>query len=495
MTTPLRIRLKTAALALLLIGLTLTTSHPALAQNACAAKYERKGSAAQAVETLTAYDAIKKLVGNNRLLVPEGAPNRMGSHIMFGFESEYAPSEAVKILKFYAPKNMPVADWLKLSDQERVDWLANAAKNKGLGNKNSGLVKINTTKRFDFLPQYPIIDDTGNLELIIGPIDRFQTWLSQVQTINETFGTGSQQAMTSIPKQFLFKPQGNHEEDLTQVLGMYNFLHQYDTLSRMNDGAQRFDPAQGKFVLKTFAHPYVGPISRAKQLYMTQILTQMANQKKVAFNSLTAQSSKYIGSTTPRPDIGANMGRIGSEVRDAHNNEPKLIEKASRISLFLMGNREPLKPFSEVVAVDTKEDFAKFPDSVQAMLKKLYPTPLDQTFGAAAEVFALEVFRNFAYPLKDWTGDLRALGRPDLTAKVERAKAAYLRKIKAVAEQFQAGTITEPMASSLVQGACAQFSKESGLYAAYNQAYVRIVSSMTNEILAANQQLAQVGPQ
>lgn len=399
---------------------------------------------------------------------------------MFGFESEYTIDQTVKILKFYAPAHLPATEWLSLKDEQRVEWLRAAVKRKMLGSKESGLIKITEEPDLNFLPEKPIFDDTGNLELIIGPFDNYLEWRDNVKKLNATFGVGSQQAMISAPVESLFP--ADHRKSLSETEGVFNFLHEFDTLSRMFEGFVKYQKEGNKEVLRTFYHPFLGPMTLAKQKYMHLHLDNLARFHKTDFDGFFVTSSKYIGSTTPRPDIGSKLGRMGAEVRDAHNSETKLFEKTDRISLFFLADRSQMSRFEQLNAVDTLNDYNKFSPETRSALEHLFPSRKDQTFGAAHEVFALDVFRNFSYPLKDWNQALMSLSRIDLLSRVLKAQEDYSISLNKITSDLNSGKTTTLQARIAVQVACAKFSSDSGLYDAFNNEYQNILVNLSSSI-------------
>lgn len=429
---------------------------------------------------------IDRVQAKDGSLFPMGSTKKLGEELMFGFESEYPTLDNDLILRHYAPIGHDPTAWLALTDMQRLDWLDKKIKSKLLGTKDSGLVKISSDPNLTFLPQHPIIDDTGNLELILPPVSSFATWKGQVQFLNHTFGTGSQQSMTSVQKQFLFSsnraPQVNYEENL----GTFNFLNTYDILERMRDGAIEFNPNDSRQSLRTFEHPFLGPMSLKKQTYLKSQMQLIAAGQSPHFDAFFVTSSKYIGSTTARPDIGRNVGRMGAEVRDAHTDQQKLIAKTERISLLFMGDRSSFRPFAATTAVDTDLDYKKFSPTTQAMLEKLFPHRKDQTFGGAADIFALEVFRNFAFPLKNWLPDLEALGRKDLAPTIQQAQKKYIDLLADVEKNWKAGLTDDARTRSLIEGYCATFSLDSGLFDAFNTSAKEQLTKIGAEILKGN---------
>jgi hypothetical protein len=431
---------------------------------------------------ITADNKISQVLMKGTFLTPRGAEAKIPTaqdHLMFGFESEYTPAQLDQIVAYYRIKNIPETTWNNMIAADKVKQLQTILSKMGLGNKSVGLVKNTTDPALDFLPKELIRDDTGNVEIVLEPVDDFMTWKHQVQTVNRLFGTGSQQGMISLKKSNLFRTsQISTKQATEEVIGLFNFIHQMDALARMNKGAEIYLNDPTKNVLRPFAHPYLAPITRMKQKSMEITLQSLAEGRSVYFNAVTAESPKFIGTTTPRPDIGSSQGRIGAEVRDTHNNEAELMTKVARASLLVLAHQGKLIAFKDVVAPDTKADFEKFPKNVQALLKSLFPARMDQTFGGQEQIFALEVFRNFSHPLKNWEPDLTALGRLDLKDQVAQSQETFVSRLTQIAAEFESKSMTSDQASVAVQGATALFSKDSGLYDAYRDFETTVISEI-----------------
>src|SRR6218665_2408987 len=58
----------------------------------------------------------------------------------------------------------------------------------------------------EFLPETLHRDDTGNVELVMGPEGNLPSFLAQMQWVNEKIGVGSLQAMVSLPREKFFGP-------------------------------------------------------------------------------------------------------------------------------------------------------------------------------------------------------------------------------------------------------------------------------------------------
>jgi hypothetical protein len=196
---------------------------------------------------------------------------------------------------------------------------------------------------------------------------------------------------------------------------------------------------------------------------------RLLNTRALGRVSGTDASFKYYGGTAYRPDIVP--GRVVLEVRDAHKNVPSLVDRLMRTTFFLQFGRAQFAAASELRAFNPAADFNKLPKKVQTLLKDLFPPRYvpGETY-TQTELRSLEVYRNFGYPLRDWSAQLGFLQQSrSMTAEVASAQAAYVAKLGAVADDLAAGRITERVAKARIQGALAQFAPESGLPNAYRR--------------------------
>ncbi len=121
---------------------------------------------------------------------------------LFGFESEYTLDRSEKLLSLYGPDssfNISIQAWLERDPRVRVKWVEeNLDKIFPQIRVNGGLVKINRESQWDFLPERLILDSTGNLEIVLPPVQSLETWYAQVTKINESLEAGSMQATVGL---------------------------------------------------------------------------------------------------------------------------------------------------------------------------------------------------------------------------------------------------------------------------------------------------------
>jgi len=102
------------------------------------------------------------------------------------------------------------------------------------------------------------------------------------------------------------------------------------------------------------------------------------------------------------------------------------------------------------------------------MLEKLFPTKTKAGLQYnEQEILCLQVYRNFAYPMRDWSSQLSFVGEPELGLMVRFAQQNYLRKLGMIELEFTHGQIDAAAASARVQGALSQFAVESKLADAF----------------------------
>jgi hypothetical protein len=397
--------------------------------------------------------------------------------IQFGFESEFTMKDLEGLLTVYGPApefGVSTDKWLAMPIAERVAWVKTNLKTlfpnvRELG----GLVKVNREPSLEFLPERLLRDSTGNLEIVLKPVNTYEEWKRRVFLLNEKVGVGSMQGTTSVTCDVFFgRDSANAPATLIEAdLGFFNFHNDLDTLDKLETGAVRYKKDATKPAANSFNHPFLGPMTRLKQTRLIRYLEANARGEmldEAAMKAVSAEdnSFKYVGGTAYRPDIVP--GKVILEVRDAHTNVEALLERMSRSVAYLQYGRSEFVSAAAMPAFDSKVDFEKLPEHVQSMLKKLFPSKMQAGLEYNAdEQLALEVFRNFAYPMRDWDAQLRFLGRADLRNTVRLAQRSYSAKLAAVAADLEAGKITAEQASLRVQGAIAEFAPESKLPEAY----------------------------
>jgi hypothetical protein len=247
----------------------------------------------------------------------------------------------------------------------------------------------------------------------------------------------------------------------TEWMGILNWMQESDTLDKLRVGLQRWRKDTSKSVALSFQHPFLGPMNLRKQKKLQETLVSHAafpefKKSSAAWVSTEDSSFKYVGGTAYRPDLVDH--RIILEVRDCHTNWACLQSRLNRLlSLF---EKDLSKPdWAGLQAFDSERDFEKLAPDVQDFLRDLFPakTKMGESY-TPDEVLSLEVFRNFAYPLRDWSG-FPGL-RSDL---IEVAQGSYKNKLLKLHKDFRAGRLSKDQAARAVQGALVEFIDDAGL--------------------------------
>lgn len=447
------------------------------------------GSPKAALNKLSYREKIE--IDHNGMAFAKGSTKTAGKEMQFGFESEYMISELGLITNFYGPSaeaGIAKAAWLALPVAERLQWIEAKSKSIPFGSKDAVIVRLDKDPQLDFLPNQLIRDDTGNVEIVLAPVNRFDTWLEQVRWINKNFGVGSMQSMISQPKETFFATTSPMSEvSLKENKGYENFIHEADVLSRMAAGAEKFAKDPTKEVLRPFLHPYLGPMVKFRHKKLMETLTEVAQGKVLNAEETAAiikleHSFKYIGSTSYRPDI-AGATRASHEVRDAHKDEALLIDRTARAVYFAQKGRGGFIGLSNAKPLDTVVDFEKFDVKTQNFLKAVFPVKSPKAFEFEKARLVHETFRNFAYPLKEWRPLLQGIDRMDLNKTVNQAQQNYVQRLAELEIQFSQGRITAEAARAEVEGALANFAVESRLHDAMVK-FQEKVKTQGNDIAA-----------
>jgi len=402
-----------------------------------------------------------------------------GKHLQFGFESEYMLSELDGIVTVYGPKaefGISEADWFNMPVAERSQWVRDHIKDLFPQSRTEGgLVRLKRDADMDFLPDSLIFDDTGNVEFVLDPFDTFEEWYHSIQKLNRTFGEGSQQATISTPPDSFF---GRNIEGvdpskvLDEKIGFFNYYSDYDILQKLSAAARRYEEDPTKRVTRNFEHPFLGPMTSKKQEILHSMLRGNAIGEKYEADRLQRiagweNSFKYTGGTVYRPDILGER-RVIMEVRDAHKNFPLLADRLLRSLYFMQHGTGGMDQLKGLKNFDPFADFEKFPIEVQEELTRLFPNKANPNYDYDPELKkALDVFRNFAYPMRDWSDHLEAFGKTEISDQVRQAQDAYKEKLRAIVGRLRAQEIDDSVASNEIQGALAEFSNSSGIAKAF----------------------------
>ena len=226
-------------------------------------------------------------------------------------------------------------------------------------------------------------------------------------------------------------------------LGFFNFNNDLDTLEKLETGAAvSRDP--GKPAANSFNHPFLGPMTKLKQGLLIEYLQansagEMLDPDTLKRVSAEDNSFKYTGGTA--------YGRTSCRTawcwvpRRAHRRGDPAGARMSRALVYWRraarrSSRRRIRGF------DSEADFARLPGDAQGMLRKVFPSKMQPGLEYnAQEQLALEVFRNFGYPMRDWEAQLRCLGRSDLGNTVKLAQRSYSAKLARIAADLAAGRI------------------------------------------------------
>lgn len=395
-------------------------------------------------------------------------------NIKFGFESEFTPDKySLKLLKFYAPDdefNITAQEWRSWKDTEtetpRLNWVKERIKQLFADKKSPGkLHKISKGPRYAFLPERLIVDYTGNFEIVVDPVDSFEEWKANLKTVQENIGPGSMQSTIGIPKSALFADDADRSK--RELVGMLQLLADLDSLEKLEQGYYKSLKSPDSAAAKAFAHPYLGPMS-AKKRQLLEATVELNIQGK-GFDedsrervALMDDSFKYVGSSAYRPDLGGK-DYIVFEVRDAHSNFALLTERIERLISIFTQSRAKFADAYALKAFDTEKSFYSLPKKLRLCLKTLFPPRfIDESIELSAdEVLANQVYRNFAFPLRDWSEHAR-LGKLRNSA-ILKARTQYIESLAQNCEAMADGRLPGQQASVGIQAALARFAVVSGL--------------------------------
>jgi len=438
---------------------------------------------------------------------PKGfnAQAHAGGHLMYGFESEYTMKDLEKLVNVYGPKPefLPRDQWLAKSTAERVQWIeANITTLFPENRKAGGLVKTTELPELAFLPPAVIRDETGNIEVVLAPVDTLEEFTHQANLVNEHMGIGSMQGSTSSPVGAFFPPNGldvSTNEVIKEKIGYFNFMGDMDTITKLEVGASRFERDSTKSTAMSFQHAFLGPMTKLKHSKMVEFFAANARGAKFDKNSMQAiagtdASFKYFGGSAYRPDI-VPMERVILEVRDCHTSMTCLMERMLRNTFHMQYGYDQFWRSMSLKPFDSVKDYAKLPEGARQALESVFPSKMKPGVDYNdEEKLALEVYRNFAWPMRDWSSHVELLGRPKLAEKIQTAQNAYVSKLNAIAQELAAGTIDKKAASVRIQGAISVFGKESEIGRSMRDWELRYVMNDRTWSSYANLAVREVAP-
>ena len=364
----------------------------------------------------------------------------------FGFESEFG--DATRLFSYYAPTaEVPAGEDTNASLRAFCLSLPHGDKRTVLEKKAEGAP--------DFLPPGLHRDDTGNVEIVMGPFEDAARFRAEVEWVNENLGVGSLQAMVSLPPADFFGPA---ETGAQEVLGWLNFFNELDLLERMERGCRRFEKDSSREPLQSFLHPYLGPMIAVRHRLLKKFLREnakgeMLNPEDLIRPARRDHSFKFVGSTAYRPDIAA-PARFCLEVRDTHRDPELLFNRIARIQFYWSRPRDKFAAFAEIPPFDSAAAFEELPPNVRAWLQSIAPAKAPAVVREFEKaLFTYEVFRNFSYPWRNWGPWAEILG-VDLQ-QVKGARDACLARLERAMQNGE-GRLG-------AQGAIVPFARESGL--------------------------------
>jgi predicted component of type VI protein secretion system len=403
----------------------------------------------------------------------------------FGFESEYTVNDINKLVKHYGPDEsfgISLEQWEDMRPAVRAQWVRDHMAELFPTDREPGkLVRLASSPDIlNFLPDRLIRDETGNIEIILEPVDTFEDWYRHVKKLNKKLGEGSMQGTVSQPTKTFFRAGGDGDSLLKERIGMFNFYSDYDVLQKLKAGYYRFEMDPSKKVARSFEHPFLGPMTRMKQRKLIADLKSHASGYGYGTDDLSRVSGsddsyKYVGSTAYRPDI-VGEERVVTEARDAHKNFGVLSERMLR-SLYLQQSAPVgLSKFNKIKHFNSKSDFKKLPKVVRDELERLFPNKAQERFTyTASQKLALDVFRNFAYPMRDWDDYLDVFEVASLRETVLEAQAVYKNKLSDIVTRLRRSSIDDLQAQIEIQGALATFVKDSKLAKAFEDYQEQVV--------------------
>lgn len=433
-------------------------------------------------ESILVQDLVSQVKLGNQLMYPANVPIPMqvkGNHLKFSFESEYLISETAGILKKYAPDEslgVSKATWNKMNDSERVAWMQQNLRNVFPEYRSTATSKLKLQERTDtnqFLPERLILDDTGNIEIVLSPMETFDNWAKAVNYINSEFGAGSMQGTIGIIKNSFLGLELGANTKLIQSsnIGYLRFVNELDTFEKLASGFKRYQLDPSKPVAQSFQHPFLGPMTAAKHESMLTVLDDLSGKNKLSFDEIKATVSeneasfKYFGGTAVRPDLDPKA--IVLEIRDCHKNIICLFERMVRSTLFVSSTNGQFTQFSRVPAFNAQVLFDKLDDSIKQMLMTIFPSKMKAGVSyTEAEQEALKVYRNFAWPTRDFIPLLKAMGKTELSEKVALARTKYINTLSQLSRDHSLNPQKINQQSLEIQGALTEFAAESEIFEA-----------------------------
>lgn len=395
----------------------------------------------------------------------------------FGFESEYTTQEIASLLKYYKPVEISASVWEMKTDAQRSEYIAGkmSQATEAWAAQGSGLVLYKAIPDTPKIPKELSLDTTGNLEIIVEPMDNIKEYMHTKNKINSLFGVGSMQSTFSIP----WKPFFDHirktnkvtkieREHLKNYEGYFKLSTEIDIFQKLETGFERLNKGTTNLVARSFQHPYLGPFNLQKQERMMKYFVLNANGEKVKKEDLSFlkerdSSFKYAGTTVYRPDIATEKALVW-EIRDAHKDDTLLESKVKRHVNFFAHESNGYDHFIKLDAFDRVAAFEILPQNVKEFLLKTIGKKETELDWAPAEIENANYYKNFAWPMRDWKPFFEVLNLSKNEIKeIKKHQWAYVNRLSEIANLLKTNQIDKQVAQFETHAALVKFSHEADL--------------------------------
>lgn len=389
-----------------------------------------------------------------------------GELITFGFEAEFEIESSEALLQLYQPRPSLCPDWESWGATQRFAWIRSLFPDPHSEEFDLPLHRNSQRTDLEFLPEELFVDSDGNIEIVSPPTSDLESLWNQLERLEDACGAPLLQVTVSVPRAPLLDRPGG----LESLDGFLSFHQLLDTFERMATGHRLYLQEPDREVLLPFLHPWLGPPTRGKHAFLRTYLEANArgerlDEKWVRLVDRAFSSFKYINGTVYRPAL-TGTDRIALEIRDGHRNKPLLARRLKRNLCALIGGLESYAAFARTWPFDSEADYDRLPQSLQQLLQKVFPSrerrEIDFMYSGYDRV-ALQVYRNFALPLKDYEDVELALQDGYKKGAIGRAREHYLKRLQQVSPPECSQSLAR--ARREIQGALAAFAIESQLHA------------------------------
>jgi hypothetical protein len=409
-------------------------------------------------------------------------------NFQYGFEIEYQLDEIAPLLKYYYPSSIPglsVRNWNNLSDHERIEFVKTNLKLIFPQIRQKSHLTKTPNCPLEYLPDYLILDQTGNVELILNiPFTCFNQWLSCLSLLVNTLGAGSMQGTISLSHSELFF---NHQGDALAkyIYSMLMYFSEYAMIEKLDAAYYKHLGDFDRITLGSWENAFLDPLNSfeanmLKKYLFSNCMGDLFDKESLEVISATDASFKYQGAITYRPDI-LGKERIIFEVREANKNFSVLVNRMTKLiswlsdQNFCVFGENSFVPFNHLESFEILLSVAG--NEVGAFLEAMVPnTRSPQLSYSLAEEQSHMVFKNFSWPFRNWEGH-RSLFKDvlgvDIFFDLVHAQATYARELQTLATDYffemtnidsgNQKTILQKKFKSQLHASLATFCKNMGL--------------------------------